>query len=57
MTDGDDPREEGYESNEKQIYLTDSDLLFYYQIKGDVMSLHHRKANVWVRLKREDGGR
>jgi Ca-activated chloride channel family protein len=57
-TAGDDPREaESYESNEKQIYLTDSDLLFYYQIKGDVMSLHHRKANVWVRLKREDGGR
>jgi Ca-activated chloride channel family protein len=55
---GGDPREEeSYESNEKQIYLTDSDLLFYYQIKGDVMSLHHRKANVWVRLKREDAGR
>ncbi len=52
---GGDPREEeSYESNEKQIYLTDSGLLFYYQIKGDVMSLHHRKANVWVRLKREE---
>lgn len=51
---GEDPREaENFESNEKQIYLTDSDLVFYYQIKGDVMNLHHRKANVWVRLKRE----
>jgi Ca-activated chloride channel family protein len=51
---GDDPREEeSYESNEKQIYLADSDLTFYYQIKGDVMNLHHRKANVWVRLRRE----
>jgi Ca-activated chloride channel homolog len=51
---GDEPREaENFESNEKQIYLTDSDLLFYYRIKGDVMNLHHRKANVWVRLKRE----
>jgi hypothetical protein len=27
--------------------------MFYYQIKGDTMNLHHRKANVWVRLKRE----
>jgi Ca-activated chloride channel family protein len=52
---GDDPREqESYESNEKQIYLADSDMVFYYRIKGDVMSLHHRGANVWVRLKRED---
>jgi Ca-activated chloride channel homolog len=51
---GDDPREEeSYESNDKQIYLTDSELMFYYQIKGDTMNLHHRKANVWVRLKRE----
>jgi Ca-activated chloride channel homolog len=51
---GADPREEeSYESNEKQIYLNDSDLMFYYQIKGDTMNLHHRKANVWVRLKRE----
>jgi len=51
---GEDPREEeSYESNEKQIYLADSELTFYYQIKGDVMNLHHRKANVWVRLKRE----
>jgi len=53
-SDGAKPREEeGYESNEKQIYLADSELTFYYQIKGDVMNLHHRKANVWVRLKRE----
>jgi Ca-activated chloride channel family protein len=53
---GDDPREtESYESNEKQIYLADSELTFYYQIKGDVMNLHHRKANVWVRLRREPG--
>jgi hypothetical protein len=53
-TSGEDPREEeSYESNEKQIYLNDSDLVFYYQIKGDRMNLHHRKANVWVRLKRE----
>jgi len=51
---GDDPREEeSYESNEKQIYLADSNLVFYYQIKGDVMNLHHRKSNVWVRLTRE----
>lgn len=53
-TGSEDPREqEAFESNEKQIYLTDSDLLFYYRIKGDVMNLHHRKANVWVRLQRE----
>ena len=50
---GDDPREEeSYSSNEKQIYLPDSELVFYYQIKGDVLSLHHRGSNVWVRLKR-----
>ena len=54
---GGDPREEeSYESNEKQIYLQDSDLVFYYQIKGDVLSLHHRKANVWVKLKRAGAG-
>jgi Ca-activated chloride channel family protein len=48
------PREqESYESNEKQIYLADSDLVLYYQIKGDVMNLHHRKSNVWLRLTRE----
>jgi Ca-activated chloride channel homolog len=53
-SDGAKPREEeSYESNEKQIYLADSELMFYYQIKGDTMNLHHRKANVWVRLKRE----
>jgi Ca-activated chloride channel family protein len=45
--------QESYDSNEKQIYLNDSELMFYYQIKGDTMNLHHRKANVWVRLKRE----
>jgi len=27
--------------------------MLYYQTKGDVMNLHPRKANVWVRLKRE----
>jgi len=49
-----EPREEeSYESNEKQIYLGDSELVLYYQIKGDVLNLHHRGSNVWVRLKRE----
>jgi Ca-activated chloride channel family protein len=48
------PREEeDYESNERQIYLPGSELMFYYQIKGDTLNLHHRKANIWVRLKRE----
>jgi Ca-activated chloride channel family protein len=51
-----EPREEeGYDSNEKQIYLSDSNLLLYYRIKGDVLNLHHRGSNVWVRLKREAG--
>ena len=51
---GASPREEeSYESNDRQIFLADSNLLLYYQIKGDVMSLHHRKSNVWVRLTRE----
>ncbi len=51
---GHQPREtESYESNEKQIYLNDSELVLYYQIKGDVLNLHHRGSNVWVRLKRE----
>jgi Ca-activated chloride channel family protein len=54
---GADPREEeSYESNERQIYLPESELVFFYQIKGDVMSLHHRGSNVWVRLKRESAG-
>jgi hypothetical protein len=56
-TGGGGPREEeSYESNEKQIYLTDSEMVFYYKIKGDVMSLHHRGSNVWIRLKREGAG-
>jgi hypothetical protein len=50
----DEPRDqESYESNEKQIYLADSDMVFHYQIKGDKLSLHHRRSGLWVRLVRQ----
>jgi len=54
--EGIEPREEEeYRSNDRQIYLNDSELVLYYQVKGDVLSLHHRGSNLWVRLKRETG--
>jgi Ca-activated chloride channel family protein len=54
---GIEPREaEAYESNERQIYLPDSELMFQYQIKGDRLSLHHRRSGLWVRLVRADAG-
>lgn len=53
----DEPRDqESYESNEKQIYLADSDLVFHYRIKGDRLSLHHRRSGLWVRLVRQNEG-
>ena len=47
--------DEEYQSNNKQIYLPESDLVFHYQIKGDKLTLHHRRTGVWVKLKRELG--
>lgn len=52
-----EPRDqESYESNDKQIYLSDSELVFQYQIKGDTLSLHHRRSGLWVKLVRETRG-
>jgi Ca-activated chloride channel family protein len=50
-----DEDDEEYQSNDKQIYLPESELVFHYRIKGDTLTLHHRRTNVWVRLKRENG--
>jgi Ca-activated chloride channel homolog len=53
----DEPRdEETYESNERQIYLPDSNLVFHYEIKGDKLRLHHRHSGLWVRLVRQTEG-
>ncbi len=45
--------EEEYQSNNKQIYLPESELVFHYSISGDRLTLHHRRTGVWVRLKRD----
>ncbi len=50
-----DAGDEEYQSNNKQIYLPESELVFHYQIKGDTLTLHHRRTGVWVKLKRELG--
>src|SRR6187402_1438501 len=50
-----DADDEQYQSNNKQIYLPESELVFHYQIKGDTLTLHHRRTGVWVKLKRELG--
>jgi Ca-activated chloride channel family protein len=50
-----DADDEEYQSNNKQIYLPESELVFHYQIKGDTLTLHHRRTGVWVKLKRELG--
>jgi Ca-activated chloride channel family protein len=50
-----DAGDEEYQSNDKQIFLPDSELVFHYQIKGDTLTLHHRRTGVWVKLKREVG--
>lgn len=50
-----DADDEEYQSNNKQIYLPESELVFHYQIKGDTLTLHHRRTGVWVKLKREVG--
>jgi Ca-activated chloride channel homolog len=47
---------EDYQSNNKQIYLPESELVFHYSISGDKLTLHHRRSGVWVRLKREVDG-
>jgi len=53
----DEPRdEETYESNERQIYLPASNLVFHYEIKGDKLRLHHRHSGLWVRLVRQNVG-
>jgi Ca-activated chloride channel family protein len=50
-----EPRdEESYELNDKQIYLPESELVFWYRVKGDKMSLHHRASGLWVRLVRDN---
>jgi Ca-activated chloride channel family protein len=46
---------EQYQSNDNQIYLPESALVLHYRIKGDTLTLHHRRTNAWVRLKRETG--
>jgi Ca-activated chloride channel homolog len=51
-----DEDDEEYQSNDRQIYLPESELVFHYRIKGDTLTLHHRRTNVWVRLKREVDG-
>jgi hypothetical protein len=52
-----EPRDsESYESNAQQIYLPESELVFHYQIRGDTLSLHHRRSGLWVRLVRADAG-
>lgn len=48
--------DEEYLSNDKQIFLPESELVFHYRIKGDTLTLHHRRTNVWVRLKRTVDG-
>jgi Ca-activated chloride channel family protein len=48
--------DEEYQSNDRQIYLPESELVFHYRIKGDTLTLHHRRTNVWVRLKRQVEG-
>jgi Ca-activated chloride channel homolog len=50
-----DADDEEYQSNNKQIYLPESELVFHYQIKGNTLTLHHRRTGVWVKLKREAG--
>jgi len=50
-----DADDEEYRSNDKQIYLPESELVLHYQIKGDTLTLHHRRTGVWVKLKREVG--
>ena len=50
-----DADDEEYQSNNKQIYLPESELVFHYRIKGDTLTLHHRRTGVWVKLKRELG--
>jgi hypothetical protein len=52
---GGDTDNEEYQSNDKQIYLPGSELVFHYQIKGDTLTLHHRRTGVWVKLRREVG--
>ena len=51
-----DEADEEYQSNDKQIYLPESELVFHYRIKGNTLTLHHRRTNVWVRLKRDVDG-
>ena len=57
-TDDGDQRDEteDYLSNNKQIYLPDSELVFHYSIRGDKHTFHPRRSGVWVRLKRDAEG-
>ena len=44
---------EEYESSAKQIYLTDSEKVFKYDIKGNKLSLRHLRSNERVQLERQ----
>ncbi len=47
---------EEYQSSTKQIYLTDSEKVFKYDIKGDKLSLRHQRSNERVQLVRQPAG-
>jgi Ca-activated chloride channel homolog len=48
------PREqEEYRSNDRQLYLNDSELTLYYSVKDSRLSLHHRRTGVRIRAVRE----
>ena len=53
VTDNDS---EEYESSAKQIYLTDSEKVFKYDIKGNKLSLRHLRSNERVQLERQPPG-
>lgn len=47
---------EEYESSAKQIYLTESEKVFKYDIKGDKLSMRHLRSNERVQLVRQPAG-
>jgi Ca-activated chloride channel family protein len=47
---------EEYESSAKQIYLTDSEKVFKYDIKGDKLNLRHLRSNERIQLVRQPAG-
>ena len=48
---------EEYESSAKQIYLTESEKVFKYEIKGDKLNLRHLRSNERVQLVRQPRAR